>query len=174
MSDNIPTTHLQLRIGDRYLHVASSEPCTLRFIGHLPSTSDASATWLGVEWDNASRGKHSGTHQGVSYFSTKQEGAGSFIKLPDAGSSKGKGKDVLRRGVKLWDAILDRYLPEEEEDGQPLTLGSSNGVIKVEMPRLERIKLGVADLRRMKEIGLERRWVSELGNGPEGIVLECE
>jgi tubulin-specific chaperone E len=175
MSQNITATQIQqLRIGRRYLHVASLEPCTLRFIGHLPSTSDESTTWLGVEWDNPSRGKHSGTHQGIQYFETEQEGAGSFIKVPDARSLKGKEKELLRPGPKLWDAILDRYLPEEEQDGQLLTLGSSNGAIKVEMPRLGRIKLGLADLKRLKEIGLERRWVSELGRAPDDISLECE
>ena len=27
--------------------------------------------WLGVEWDDTSRGKHSGDHQGVHYFSCR-------------------------------------------------------------------------------------------------------
>ena len=29
--------------------------------------------WLGVEWDDASRGKHSGDHHGVHYFSCRLE-----------------------------------------------------------------------------------------------------
>ncbi len=30
-----------------------------------------SGTWLGVEWDDASRGKHDGSKDGVRYFETK-------------------------------------------------------------------------------------------------------
>lgn len=41
------------------------QTCTVRYIG---SVADKSGDWLGVEWDDASRGKHDGTHDGTSYF----------------------------------------------------------------------------------------------------------
>ena len=40
-------------------------PCTVRYIGEVGGTS---GSWLGVEWDDASRGKHDGSHKGVRYF----------------------------------------------------------------------------------------------------------
>ncbi len=39
--------------------------CTVRYVGEVAGTS---GVWLGVEWDDASRGKHDGTHKGVRYF----------------------------------------------------------------------------------------------------------
>lgn len=39
--------------------------CTVRFIGQVTGTT---GTWLGVEWDDPSRGKHDGSHKGVRYF----------------------------------------------------------------------------------------------------------
>ncbi|KAF2770856.1 hypothetical protein EJ03DRAFT_56643 [Teratosphaeria nubilosa] len=39
--------------------------CTVRYIG---SVADKAGGWLGVEWDDPERGKHNGTHNGVSYF----------------------------------------------------------------------------------------------------------
>lgn len=36
--------------------------------------------WLGVEWDESSRGKHSGTHKGVEYFTCGIQGSGSFLR----------------------------------------------------------------------------------------------
>jgi dynactin complex subunit len=42
-----------------------SQTCTVRYIGQV---ADKQGQWLGVEWDDASRGKHDGTHQRVSYF----------------------------------------------------------------------------------------------------------
>ena len=42
-----------------------SQTCTVRYVGQV---ADKQGQWLGVEWDDASRGKHDGTHEGVSYF----------------------------------------------------------------------------------------------------------
>lgn len=39
--------------------------CTVRYVGEVKGTK---GEWLGVEWDNPTRGKHSGEHQGVKYF----------------------------------------------------------------------------------------------------------
>lgn len=39
--------------------------CTVRYIGPVDGTA---GTWLGVEWDDAARGKHDGSHKGVRYF----------------------------------------------------------------------------------------------------------
>lgn len=38
---------------------------TVRFIGAVEGTK---GEWLGVEWDEPTRGKHDGTHKGVKYF----------------------------------------------------------------------------------------------------------
>lgn len=39
--------------------------CTVRYIGPVAGTQKE---WLGVEWDDPSRGKHDGMHEGVRYF----------------------------------------------------------------------------------------------------------
>ncbi|KAL2263451.1 hypothetical protein VTK26DRAFT_6749 [Humicola hyalothermophila] len=53
--------------------------CTVRYIGEVAGTS---GTWLGVEWDDPSRGKHDGQHKGVRYFScqSKSPTAASFVR----------------------------------------------------------------------------------------------
>jgi len=38
---------------------------TVRFLGQVPGTS---GEWIGVEWDDVQRGKHSGENKGVQYF----------------------------------------------------------------------------------------------------------
>ncbi|KAF5669227.1 PAC2-like protein [Fusarium heterosporum] len=50
--------------------------CTVRFMGEVAGTS---GTWLGVEWDDSTRGKHDGCHKGTRYFTCKS-------KLPTAAS----------------------------------------------------------------------------------------
>lgn len=41
---------------------------TVRYVGEVSPTR---GTWLGVDWDDPTRGKHSGTHEGKKYFSTR-------------------------------------------------------------------------------------------------------
>ena len=42
--------------------------CTVRYAGPVRRTN---GDWLGVEWDDPSRGKHTGEHEGVRYFECK-------------------------------------------------------------------------------------------------------
>lgn len=44
--------------------------CTVRYHGEVQGTK---GEWLGVEWDDPTRGKHAGEHQDVKYFECKQE-----------------------------------------------------------------------------------------------------
>lgn len=41
---------------------------TIRFVGPVPPTK---GLWLGIEWDDVDRGKHSGEKDGVQYFQTR-------------------------------------------------------------------------------------------------------
>ncbi|KAJ5168243.1 uncharacterized protein N7482_003837 [Penicillium canariense] len=53
--------------------------CTIRYVGTVDGTS---GDWLGVEWDDPTKGKHSGEHKGVRYFTCKSNHptAGSFVR----------------------------------------------------------------------------------------------
>ncbi|PGG96784.1 hypothetical protein AJ80_09788 [Polytolypa hystricis UAMH7299] len=53
--------------------------CTVRYAGEVQGTK---GQWFGVEWDDPTRGKHSGDHQGVKYFACKSNHptAGSFVR----------------------------------------------------------------------------------------------
>ena len=50
-------------VGQRIAY--NSELCTVRYIGGVQGTK---GDWLGVEWDDPSRGKHNGEATGVRYF----------------------------------------------------------------------------------------------------------
>ncbi|KAL1599615.1 hypothetical protein SLS60_007418 [Paraconiothyrium brasiliense] len=54
--------------------------CTVRYIGEVKGTK---GKWLGVEWDDPIRGKHSGEHGGTKYFETLNQStatSASFIR----------------------------------------------------------------------------------------------
>ncbi|BFZ61903.1 hypothetical protein YB2330_002981 [Saitoella coloradoensis] len=84
------------RIGDRLSF--NGDLCTIRYVGQVDGTK---GEWLGVEWDDSTRGKHSGTHDGRSYFQCIIDVAGSFIR-------PNKKADPERTFV---DALLERYAP---------------------------------------------------------------
>ena len=53
--------------------------CTVRYIGPVSGTA---GDWLGVEWDDPSRGKHDGSHKDVRYFTC--EDYPSLTQTPEA------------------------------------------------------------------------------------------
>ncbi|GJD05879.1 Tubulin-specific chaperone E [Galdieria sulphuraria] len=80
----------------------------VRFIGSLQSSNqDLSSTlWVGVEWDNPTRGKHYGTYKDKKYFHCKRN-KGSFVKLIDVEKSS--------RNCFV-DALMDKYCFDNLEE----------------------------------------------------------
>lgn len=68
----------KLAVGARVQYESSIG--TVRYVGPLRGR-DCSVVWVGVEWDDARRGKHSGMHDGHHYFTTAVPNAASFVKL---------------------------------------------------------------------------------------------
>ncbi|XP_014555432.1 hypothetical protein COCVIDRAFT_27637 [Bipolaris victoriae FI3] len=85
----------------------ASHLCTVRYHGSVEGTT---GTWLGVEWDDPTRGKHSGSHQGTQYFTCLNPSptSGSFIR-------PARKPDPPRTFVK---ALKAKYASEEEEYGE--------------------------------------------------------
>ncbi|KAK0085825.1 hypothetical protein PV325_004352 [Microctonus aethiopoides] len=59
---------------------------------------DTNGMWLGIDWDDPSRGKHNGIHGGKEYFKTRHPTSGSFVR---------PGK--VKCGISCPDSIKDRY-----------------------------------------------------------------
>ncbi|KAJ5544867.1 Leucine-rich repeat typical subtype [Penicillium sp. DV-2018c] len=79
--------------------------CTIRYVGTVEGTT---GDWLGVEWDEATRGKHSGEHKGVRYFTCKSKHptAGSFVR-------PSRPSDPPR---SFLEALREKYASESEQD----------------------------------------------------------
>ncbi len=76
---------------------------TVRYIGPVAAAKNKEEIWLGVEWDDATRGKHDGScvdDQGIlhRYFECVY-GGGSFVKV-----------NKVNTGRSLVDALKDRYV----------------------------------------------------------------
>jgi len=75
---------------------------TVRFVGKLQKPNNAKVhqdlTWVGIEWDKHSRGKHDGTYSGIQYFTTHHPTGGSFLR-----------PEKCNVGVSFMTALVSRY-----------------------------------------------------------------
>nr|CAH7733567.1 unnamed protein product [Callosobruchus chinensis] len=68
---------------------------TIKYIGPVEGHK---GIWLGVDWDDSTRGKHNGTVNGIDYFHTWHPKSGSFVR-----------KEKVNFGQSLIQAIKTRY-----------------------------------------------------------------
>jgi tubulin-specific chaperone E len=90
------------RVGARVQIV--QDRATVRYIG---SVTGQEGVWVGVEWDDPTRGKHDGSTGGVRYFETLSgPTAGSFIRI-----------EKVDFGKSVPEALHLRYTNERGELG---------------------------------------------------------
>ncbi|XP_021574185.1 LOW QUALITY PROTEIN: tubulin-specific chaperone E-like [Carlito syrichta] len=117
--------------------------------------------WLGVEWDNAERGKHDGSHEGTVYFKCRHPTGGSFIR-----------PNKVNFGTDFLTAVKNRYMLEDgpEDDGkeQVVTIGNK----PVETVGFDSIVKQQSQLSKLQEISLRNCAVSCAGEKGE-ITKAC-
>ncbi|KAH0951299.1 hypothetical protein HN011_002077 [Eciton burchellii] len=69
-------------VEDKKYEIASRIECegyhgTLKYVGPV---GDTKGEWLGIDWDDLTRGKHNGTYHGIKYFQARHSTSGSFIR----------------------------------------------------------------------------------------------
>ncbi|KAI3650983.1 hypothetical protein MP228_004464 [Amoeboaphelidium protococcarum] len=113
---------------------------TVKYYGKLHSRQ-GEELWFGVEWDDSSRGKHSGSLDGVQYFKCKQNGAGSFIK---ASVKLDFGRDFL-------EVYQEKYLESFQLDSEGF--GSAN--VDTSLRRSNMKTIQTVDLSRCRVSSLD-------------------
>jgi dynactin complex subunit len=88
--------------------VFNGEKGSVKYRGKLLHKVDnakikADEEWLGVEWDDPTKGKHNGTVEGVQYFQASAEKAGSLVLSKKA-----------EYGQDLLEALVKRYFRDHE------------------------------------------------------------
>jgi hypothetical protein len=75
---------------------------TVRYVGPVDGQA---GTWVGLEWDEESRGKHDGSYGGKQYFecSKGRTNPGSLVRLEKLKSQR------IYRGISLEMAVEKRY-----------------------------------------------------------------
>ncbi|KAH6918438.1 hypothetical protein BKA70DRAFT_1416436 [Coprinopsis sp. MPI-PUGE-AT-0042] len=117
---------------------------TIKYVGNVDG---ASGSWLGIDWDDADRGKHDGSKDGKRYFTARCPHSGSFIRP----------SQTIRTAKSFLDAVRSKYLEELHGSGtqETIVLGSSAGAIEVEAVNMDKIRNKLARLDRLRDISLD-------------------
>ena len=66
--------------------------------------------WIGVEWDDQSRGKHDGVHDGVKYFTCRSVSLSHhYIIITSYCSVPGSGSFVRRRKIDFGESFVEVF-----------------------------------------------------------------
>ncbi|KAL7819705.1 hypothetical protein V8C26DRAFT_394950 [Trichoderma gracile] len=135
--------------------------CTVRFIGGVAGTT---GTWLGVEWDDAARGKHDGSHKGTRYFTciSKSPTAASFVRPTRPADAP----------QSFLSALHERYVADApgQTQGKSKTEIVISGKVAQEMG-FDKIWRRQSRLREMKIVvldGLRVAWARDDGDVKDG------
>ncbi|KAL2199010.1 hypothetical protein P885DRAFT_75421 [Corynascus similis CBS 632.67] len=152
------------RIGERRSYDGAL--CTVRYIGEVAGTT---GSWLGVEWDDPSRGKHDGQHKGIRYFSctSKSPIAASFVRptrVPDAPQT-------------FLSALQSKYAGVSAEDQTPARQIKFSGKVAEEVG-FDKIRRQQAQLHELQFVILDGLQVAyamdpEAKDGHESIGRGC-
>ncbi|OAD56160.1 Tubulin-specific chaperone E [Eufriesea mexicana] len=131
---------------------------TLKYVGPVGETK---GLWLGIDWDDPTRGKHNGTYEGVKYFKARYPTSGSFIR-------PGKAKF----GISCPEAIKIRYGLINDElagiDRDTLTsLQKEINAPFLEVVGFSKVNKKQSKFDQLKIVWLREQCVSTAGNPGE-------
>ncbi|XP_012175733.1 tubulin-specific chaperone E isoform X2 [Bombus affinis] len=131
---------------------------TLKYVGPVGKTK---GLWLGIDWDDPTRGKHNGTYEGVKYFKARHPTSGSFIR-------PGKAKF----GISCPEAIKIRYGLINDElagiDRDTLTsLQKEINAPFLEVVGFSKVNKKQSKFDQLKIVWLREQCVSTTGNPGE-------
>ncbi|KAI8985852.1 hypothetical protein BDB01DRAFT_786539 [Pilobolus umbonatus] len=144
-----------------FLHTGSriqidSYRATIKYIGPILGTK---GEWLGIEWDDPTRGKHNGVHQGTQYFECRFPTSGSFIRFQP---------DKVKTGVTFLSAFRDKYFDDEmdkTDDNEDYSKTSWDGKkqVMVETYGFNKIQRNQRKLNTLTVVGLAEQYISSAG-----------
>jgi len=142
---------------------------TVRYYGPLRHQTDhpkAKDTWIGVEWDDTSKGTHNGTVNGFKYFDCAKETGCSLIRY-----------QVANFGIPLIIAAKERYksyeeMTEEEKKAESRTeqemyvdTTKKSKKLAVKLVGKDKAYSKISDLANLKEVALQSMQISSIDDG---------
>ena len=126
---------------------------TICFLGQIAGKQ---GKWIGLEWDDSSKGKHDGTFEGQRYFACSRPGACASFLQEDSFACRSS------RGCSLGEALKDKY-QRPQQVGQELRSQSSATVstvrekeLAVQLLEHPKVQGRQADLTQLDRASLTR------------------
>jgi len=127
---------------------------TVLYIGEIDGVA---GQFLGIEWDDPTRGKHSGEHNGKAYFKVLVPNSGSFVKYVP---------EKIDFGRTFLAALIDLYVLEEKN--QELFVESvSKHAVKIETVGFHDIQKKQSRIELLEIVQLKGSRISSSGNPGE-------
>ncbi|XP_037947546.1 tubulin-specific chaperone E [Teleopsis dalmanni] len=101
---------------------------TVKYVGEVIGQT---GTWLGIEWDDFNRGKHSGCVQNKHYFQTQHPTAGSFVRPAKVGPFETLEQAARERYLGYTSHSLDQNLIREAQQSLNASLFEIVGMEKI-------------------------------------------
>lgn len=155
---------------------------TVKYYGplkHDAEKQDPNQIWLGIQWDNPTRGRHNGTVQGYQYFVCDDGlNSGSLLKV-----------DKANFGMTIYNGILLRYFHDQVQEAttEKGVAVNDKGITveydeeayfetvrkfkkKVEFLGFDKIWKKINDLKNLQELSLPDCKISDIG--PDGSLQQ--
>ncbi|KAG8193948.1 hypothetical protein JTE90_011498 [Oedothorax gibbosus] len=144
-------------MGAPFIEVGSRIHCDSAYgqVSYVGPIDGMEGIWLGIEWDDPNRGKHSGCYNNKTYFNTRIPDSGSFIRITKA--------DV---GISCPDAIKIKYGKEKDSSEVPnfVNFPQKSGASRhIEMVGMEKIKGKQSNFVRLTDVVLYGMLISSPG-----------
>eukprot|EP00898_Chlorokybus_atmophyticus_P007575 jgi/Chlat1/7819/Chrsp66S07273 len=139
--------------------VAAAAAGTVRYVGPVAGQQ---GVWVGVEWDDPSRGKHNGSTGGQRYFSSAHPTGASFVRL-----------HKITSGVTFVEALRLKYATDtvqdsqRADDGELYVLTSRQQHVQVELVGFGKIAAKQRQLDQLQRVFLEDCAVATAGSPGE-------
>jgi tubulin-specific chaperone E len=138
---------------------------TVRWAGHIQNKE---GRWIGIEWDDHEKGKHSGCFEGIQYFQTRFPNCGSFIKEQVFMTD-------LNPGCSIEYAIFHKYADWNEMDLSETYVSTVKNQKKIiELVGTEKIMKKQEKVENLKEIALQGCFVISITSGFGQKLENCE
>jgi hypothetical protein len=151
----------------------NEKTATIRYVGPLRHKKDAKETeiWLGLEWDDKTRGKHNGTVESYEYFKTKNnEKSGSLIKMTKVNVGQ-TFKGALGYKYNFYEEEGNEYHKDVdkalEKDNFIVT---DKKIINIELVGKEKAAKKFSEFAYMPCIDLSYSYINQLGNDLSNIL----
>ena len=151
----------------------NEKTATIKYVGPLKHKKNAKENeiWLGLEWDDKTRGKHNGTVEGYEYFKTScNENSGSLIKMTKVNIGQ-TFKGALNYKYNFYEEEGNEYHKDVdkalEKDNFIVT---DKKIINIELVGKEKAAKKFSEFAYMPCIDLSFSYINNLGNDLANIL----